>query len=227
MDRRRYLRSIGAAGFVGAAGCLESLPGTGGSRTVLSPPETDLSASSHPSHGDDFPDISLPDPLLGEEISTADFEGERTFLMTFIYTNCPNGMCPALTLRLRRAQEYALAEGLGDESAFLPMTFDPERDTEEALRTFATKQGVDLDAGNWHFLRPEQYAEGTELIKENFGLVIEKLDPEEYDNLAYTFPHVNLILLVNHDGVVERAYPRAVRADIQRIVDDFQTVVTA
>lgn len=227
MNRRRYLQSIGAAGVVGTAGCLDSIPGTGDSRTVLDPPEQDLSAASHPSHGDDFPDFSLPDPLLGEEISTAEFEGERAFLITFIYTNCPDGMCPALTLRLRRAQEFAINEELGDESAFLAMTFDPERDTEDALRTYATEQGVNLDAGNWHFLRPERYEEGTELMDENFGLKIEKQEPEEYDDLEYIFPHVNMILLVNHDGVVERAYPIAVDTDIQRIVDDFQTVVTA
>ena len=227
MNRRRYLQSIGAAGIAGTAGCLDSLPGMGDSRTVLGSPETDLSASAHPSHGDDFPDISLPDPLLDEEISTADFAGERAFLLTFIYTNCPDGMCPALTLRLRRAQEFALEEGLDDESAFLSMTFDPERDTEDVLRTHATEQGINLDAGNWHFLRPEEYEEGTELIEENFGLVIEKQETEEYDDLEYIFPHYNLILLVNRDGVVERAYPNAVDVDVQRIVGDFQAVVTA
>jgi len=226
MDRRRYLRTAAAVGAAGVAGCLDAVPGLGG-RTVLGPPEQDLSAAAHPSHGDDLPEVTIPDPLSGEEISTGGFEGERAILMTFIYTNCPDGMCPALTLRLRRAQERAATGGYGDRSAFLAMTFDPERDTASALREFGRQQGADLDAGNWHFLRPESYEGGTQLIEENFGLVIEKRPAEDYENLEYLFPHYNLILLANAEGVVERAYPNAVGIDAERIADDFETVVTA
>jgi len=227
MDRRRFIQSAGTAGIVAAAGCLDSVPGIGGGRTVLSEPDVDLSAAAHPSHGDDLPSIELPDPLAGETVSTAAFEGERALLMTFIYTNCPDGMCPALTLRLRRAQEVALEEGYGDESAFLATTFDPERDTEDVLREYATEQGVDLDAGNWHFLRPERYEAGAELLEEEFGLVIEKVETEEYGDLEYMFPHYNLILLVNRQGVVERAYPNGATVDVGRVVEDFETVVSA
>lgn len=226
MDRRRFIQSAGTAGIVAAAGCLDSVPGIGG-RTVLSEPEVDLSAAAHPSHGDDLPSIELPDPLSGETISTADFEGERALLMTFIYTNCPDGMCPALTLRLRRAQEVAAAEGYRDDAAFLATTFDPERDTADVLREYATQHDVDLDAGNWHFLRPERYEAGAELIEEEFGLVIEKVETEEYDSIEYGFPHYNLLLLVNRQGVVERAYPNGATVDIERVVEDFETVVTA
>ncbi|WP_181691651.1 SCO family protein [Natronomonas sp. LN261] len=227
MDRRRYVQSIGTVGVAATAGCLGAIPGVGDSRTVLDPPEIDLSAADHPSYGDDLPSVSLPDPLLGEEISTEQFEGERAILMTFIYTNCPNGMCPALTLRLRRAQAVAAEKGYGDESAFLATTFDPERDTADVLEDYADRQGVDVDAGNWHFLRPESYEAGTELIEENFGLVIEKVDSDDYETLEYAFPHYNLILLANRDGVVERAYPNGATVDVDRVVEDFETVVTA
>lgn len=227
MNRRRFIQVSGTAGIVGAAGCLDSIPGTGGGRTVLSEPEMDLSAAAHPSHGDDLPLVELPDPLTGETISTAELEGDRALLMTFIYTNCPDGMCPALTLRLRRAQEVAMADGHHDDAAFLATTFDPERDTADVLREYAIEQGVDLDAGNWHFLRPERYEAGTELLEEEFGLVIEKVETEEFDDLEYGFPHYNLILLVNRQGVVERAYPNGATVDIGRVIEDFETVVSA
>jgi protein SCO1/2 len=174
-----------------------------------------------------MPEFSVPDPVTGEEISTAQFEGERVVLWTSFYTSCPQGVCPALILRLRRAQEVAAEEEYGDEAAFLPLTFDPERDTEKVLREYATQRGVDLDAGNWHFLRPESYEAGVELMDENFGLKIEKTDASEYENLEYTFPHYGLILLVNKRGIVERAYPRAPGTEVTRIVDDFRRVVTA
>ncbi|WP_144797844.1 SCO family protein [Halorubrum depositum] len=231
MDRRTYLRSLaagtGVGTAVGTAGCLGVLGDSGAEGTVLGPPERDLSEASHPSYGDEMPEFTVPDPLTGEEVSVADFEGERAVLWTSFYTNCPDGVCPALILRLRRAQAVAAEEGYGDESAFLALTFDPERDTPEVLREYAGQQGVDLDAGNWHFLRPESYERGQELMDENFGLVIEKADADQYENLEYQFPHYGLIILANKRGIVERAYPRGPQTDIERLVSDFERVVTA
>jgi protein SCO1/2 len=231
MDRRHFLRSITAtgvaAGTTATAGCLGALGDSGAEGTILDPPETDLSEAIHPSYGDEMPEFTAPDPITGEEVSTGQFEGERAFLWTSFYTNCPDGVCPALILRLRRVQARAAEQGYGDEAAFLPLTFDPERDTAEVLQEYAGQQGVDLDAGNWHFLRPESYEAGQELMMDNFGLKIEKTDGEQYENLAYAFPHYGLILLVNKQGIVERAYPKGPSTDIEAIVDDFERVVTA
>ncbi|QHS17697.1 SCO family protein [Halopenitus persicus] len=229
MDRRHYLRSLAGAGVVGTAGCLGSVPGFGNENVVLGPPEQDLSEAAHPSYGDELPAVTLPDPIAGEEVSTARIfdERDRAVLLTFFYTHCPDGVCPALIQRLRRAQEVAAEEGYGDDSAFLPITFDPERDTAEVLREYATQQGVSLEAGNWHFLRPETYEAGQTLLEEKFGLVIEKAPADDYENLEYQFPHYGLILLANKRGYVERAYPNGPTVDIETVVNDFERVVTA
>ncbi|EMA64724.1 SCO family protein [Halorubrum lipolyticum] len=231
MDRRHFLRSLAAtgvaAGTTATAGCAGVLGGSGAEGTILGPPETDLSEASHPSYGDEMPEFTVPDPIAGEDVSVADFEGERAVLWTSFYTNCPDGVCPALILRLRRAQEYAAEQGYGDRAAFLPITFDPERDTAEALREYAGQRSVDLDAGNWHFLRPESYERAQELHDEHFGLVIEKQPADDLENLEYRFPHYGLIILANKQGIVERAYPRGPQTDIETLVDDFERVVTA
>lgn len=231
LNRRDYVRSLAAGAGVGAAvgtaGCMGVLGDSGAEGTVLGPPERDLSETAHPSYGDEMPAFTAPDPLSGEAVSVTDFEGERAVLWTSFYTNCPDGVCPALILRLRRAQEYAAEQGFGDEAAFLALTFDPERDTAEALREYADQRGVDSDAGNWHFLRPESYERGQELMTEHFGLVIEKTDADQYESLEYQFPHYGLILLANERGIVERAYPRGPQTDVERLVDDFERVVTA
>ncbi|WP_096395443.1 SCO family protein [Halorubrum trapanicum] len=252
MDRRRFLRTLAAtgaaAGTTATAGCAGVLGESGAEGTILGPPEIDLSEASHPSYGDEMPDFTVPDPIAGEEITVSEFEGERAVLWTSFYTNCPDGVCPALILRLRRAQEVAAdpternpgypslplrvrefvgPEPYGDEVAFLPTTFDPERDTEEALREYADQQSVDLDAGNWHFLRPETYERAQEIHDEKFGLVIEKQPADDIENLEYRFPHYGLIILANKQGIVERAYPRGPATDIERLVDDVQRVVTA
>ncbi|QUO48828.1 SCO family protein [Halorubrum ruber] len=231
MDRRHFLRSLAAtgaaAGATATAGCAGVLGESGPEGTILGPPEIDLSEASHPSYGEEMPDFTVPDPIAGEEITVSEFEGERAVLWTSFYTHCPDGVCPALILRLRRAQEVAAEEGFGDEAAFLPITFDPERDTEEVLREYADQQGVDLDAGNWHFLRPETYERAQEIHDEKFGLVIEKQPADDIENLEYRFPHYGLIILANKQGIVERAYPRGPQTDIERLVDDFRRVVTA
>nr|WP_277543816.1 SCO family protein [Halomicroarcula sp. FL173] len=174
-----------------------------------------------------MPEFTVPDPMTGEDISTTDFEGERTILWTPFYTNCPDGVCPALILRLRRAQEVAAEGGYGDAAAFLAHTFDPERDTADVLREYARQQGVNLDTGNWHFLRPESYEAGQELLEEQFGLVIEKRPAEDLENLEYQFPHYGLILLVNERGIVERAYPNGASVDVETVENNFERVVTA
>ncbi|GAB3692795.1 SCO family protein [Halorubrum pallidum] len=231
MDRRTYLRSVtavtGVTATAATAGCLGALGSSGAEGTVLGPPERDLSEAAHPSYGDEMPNFTVPDPLTGEEITVADYEGERAVLWTSFYTHCPDGVCPALILRLRRAQAAAAEGEYGDELSLLPLTFDPERDTAEVLREYAGQQGVDLDAGNWHFLRPESYEAGQSLMEENFGLVIEKTEADQYENLEYRFPHYGLILLANKQGIVERAYPRGPQTDIESLVDDVERVVTA
>lgn len=228
MDRRSFCKTAGVAGVTAVtAGCLGVLGTSGAEGTVLGPPERDLSEASFPSYGDNMPDFTVPDPIHGEEISTAQFEGERAVLWTSFYTNCPDGVCPALILRLRRGQEAAAEAGYGDQVAFLPITFDPERDTPEALREYAGQQGVDLDAGNWHFLRPETYERAQEIHDEHFGLKIEKQPADDIENLEYRFPHYGLIILANKQGIIERAYPRGPQTDIERLVDDLERVATA
>lgn len=228
MNRRAFLLSTGAVGASGGlAGCLGVLGESGAEGTVLEPPEQDLSEASHPSYGEEMPAFTVPDPITGEDVSVADFEGNRAVLWTSFYTNCPDGVCPALILRLRRAQAVAAEGGYVDEAAFLALTFDPERDTAEVLREYAGQQGVNLDAGNWHFLRPESYQAGKELLDEQFGLVIEKVPADQYENLEYIFPHYGLILLANKEGIVERAYPNGPQTDIEALVNDFEQVVTA
>jgi protein SCO1/2 len=228
MERRNYLKGAATTAVaLSVGGCLDVLGNAGPEGTVLDPPETDLSGAVHPSYGDEMPEFTVPDPIAGEEIAVSEYKGERAMLWTSFYTNCPDGVCPALILRLRRAQEVAAEEGYSDDAVFLPLTFDPERDTAETLKEYADQQGVDADAENWHFLRPASYERAQELLDEHFGLVIEKAAAEEYDGLEYQFPHYGLILLVNKRGLVERAYPNGPTVDVETVVDDFEQVVTA
>ncbi len=180
MDRRSYLGSLAGVGSIGLAGCLDTVNFFDDSETALNPPdrEQDLSQAIHPTHGDEFPSFSIPDPIADETITRDDYVGDRSFLMTFIFTSCTDE-CGTLVNLLRFVQEDAVEEGYEDDVAFLSMTFDPETDDVDALREYGQRYDVDIEAENWRFLRPETQGEALELVNDTFGAPIEVQPPEE------------------------------------------------
>ena len=257
MERRTYLGSLGVAALAGVAGCLDRLGlSNDDSRTVLSPPEKYPDDPGYPSHGDEFPSFSIPDPVAGTTVSSDDFVGERAFLMTYFFTSCGDGACPALLTRLQWVQEDAAERGYTDDIGLLAFTFDPERDTADALTEHAEGQHLDYEADNFHFLRPESYEEAKTVMEEKFGMAVRRDEDGEdgaeenggdaddgngHDNESddhggddhnhgeYTFTHSNRITLVNADGIVERAYARAVNSEMalskEQLLEDTRTVV--
>ncbi|KYH26056.1 SCO1/SenC [Halalkalicoccus paucihalophilus] len=228
MDRRTYLGAVAATAGAFSAGCL----GRGTQNTALGKPE-DQGADSedlpYPAFGEEFPESTLPDPLRNRTVTTSDFEGERVVLMTFIYTRCPDGICPALTQVLRHAQADAIENGYEGEAAFLATTFDVERDTAEVLREYGEAQGVDYEAENWHFLRPESEERAREVVTDTYGVEYERIDPSElkgdhsgHDMGEYAFDHYPITYLVNREGYVERAYAGV--PETSRVVEDFSAV---
>lgn len=49
-------------------------------------------------------------------------------------------------------------------------------------------------------------------------------DNDDHDHGEYTFTHINLILLVNEHGVVERSYPRGAMVDTSKVLEDVRAV---
>jgi len=255
MDRRTYVQAASAAGLASVAGCLGGVLQSGADGTVLGPPELDLSESSHPTYGDELPSFSVPDAFADETVTDEQFRGEQAMLLTFFFTSCPDGLCPALLQMLNAAAQDAQAEGYEDDAAFVGITFDPEYDTPEVLETEADNVGFDPTADNWHVLRPEDNDAAYELVAEDFGVPIHLEDHdhgddghddhEEHDGHASEEDdghdgeheadgdepgptdgtHFYIILLVNQDGIVERSYPGATDRSASEIIEDLRTVV--
>jgi protein SCO1/2 len=230
MNRRSYLRTAGLAGAASLAGCLGGF-GDDDPNVVLGAPDRDADVTSedlpYPGWGQQVPDVELPDPLAGEPVALRDVE--RPHVTTFFFSNCMT-VCPAIVGLVREIQIHSVNEGYADQVDFYPVTFDPARDDAETLRAYADRMNVDMDAGNWHFLRPETEARAKAVVQEQFGVFFEK-DPQE--DGPYMFTHLGLILLVNADGYVERAY----RARLQQgegltvnrgdVLEDLRRVRTA
>ncbi|MFB6136528.1 MAG: SCO family protein [Halobacteriaceae archaeon] len=243
MDRRAYLRGVAGGGVASAlAGCLAGSDGQSSPHTYLDRPESQRADSAdlpYPAWGQELPSATLPAPLADETVTTTQFTGQRNVLLTFFYSHCPN-VCQQMIGQMRNVQADAIEEGYADEVAFLAVTFDPERDAPQRLETYAEQKHVALDAGNWYFLRPESAERAEAVVTETFGIEFQKTDangdPVENgsgsgngtDSTDYYFTHLGLVLLVDVDGYVERAYQFAKsgnppwqdrRDDLQRVIE--------
>jgi cytochrome oxidase Cu insertion factor (SCO1/SenC/PrrC family) len=86
----------------------------------------------------------------------------RVVLINFIFTNCPDA-CPMVTHKLMQVRNL-MVPTIKDEVWFISVSVDPERDTPQAMKEFATKQGV--DESRWLFLTGP---------KENLDFIVKRL----------------------------------------------------
>ena len=225
MRRRALLGGIGAMTTGATAGCTSRLFGGDPDGTVLPPQEDQIADSedlAYPAYGQSLPAFELSDPISGETIDSTALD--RTAIVTGIFTFCP-AECGILLHRLVGVQGRMADAGLTDDIVFLPITFDPERDDEAALRENAESLGVDLAAGNWHYLRPESPERAKDVVEDRLGIGFERTTQSGRLE-GYDFTHTVVTMLVNPDGIVERAY-RGETIDRDRVADDIEAVVDA
>lgn len=175
-DRRSFLGALSAGAAFGVSGCLDGAGGTP-EGVVLPPPENYEMLSNadlpNPIYGEPLPDVTVHDPIEDEDVSTGDYEGDRHVLLTLFFSRCME-TCPTLVSNLVQVQAEAAQGGWSDEVILLAVTFDPEHDTEPVLREYADEMGVDLEAGNFRFLRPEDREHAREVVEDGFGGVFQE-----------------------------------------------------
>lgn len=105
-------------------------------------------------------------PVVTQDGKTLKFYDDvlkgKIVLISFIYTNCPD-ICPLTTARVAQVEDK-LGDMVGRDIFFVSMSVDPERDTPEKLKQFATA----FDAGpGWLFLTGK--LEDIKLINSRLG----------------------------------------------------------
>ena len=142
----------------------------------------------------------------GERVRLADWRG-RVVLLNFFYGDCGD-FCPSMNRDLRSVHE-SLRESDRGRVALISISFDPEVDTPERLRTYASEKGFDFD--HWDFLTgtPEEVAG----VADAFGIMVAPTEPEEHlhdDESLHHHPrgfnHLAQALLIDPDGVVRKAF---------------------
>lgn len=99
----------------------------------------------------------LPKDVVMQTAFNEDFSFDETSpkakLIEFMYTNCPD-VCPITTLEMSKLKERLEAEGVfGEEVEFITITINPEHDTQEILKNYASNFNVTSSDSGWYFLR--------------------------------------------------------------------------
>lgn len=124
-------------------------------------------------------------------------ETDTIKLISFIFINCPDGVCPMTMVDFHDLQEKLKEKGnFGQEVELISITFDPERDTTELLREYA--EGFDVDPAGWRVLRgdPAEIQALSDELKFFYGF--------DNDNNGF---HSTVMFLVDKDHQV-RSYHR-------------------
>jgi len=98
---------------------------------------------------------------------------DRVVLISFIFTNCEYA-CPMQAQKLKQTRSL-MVDSVRDDVWFVSISVDPERDTPEAMKNFARKQGV--DESRWIFLTGD---------KQNLETIIRKLGQYTPDIESHT-----------------------------------------
>lgn len=110
---------------------------------------------------------------------------KKARLIEFMYTKCPD-VCPVTSLEMSKLRQQLINDGVfGDEVEFITVTIDPERDTPEVLKDYASRFEVTTSDDGWVFLS------GTEQATEELAdsLRFKYRDPGTGDIIHTTFTY--------------------------------------
>lgn len=157
---------------------------------------------------DPAPDFVLVDED-GRSLSGADLRG-RMVLLDFIFTRCP-GPCPILT-RTHVSVQRELPPSVRDKTVFVSITLDPENDTPEVLRQYASARGI--DTRDWSLLTGDP--DRVDQVVRAFGVGSTRHPDGTIEHLVVTF-------LIDENGDIVKRYigqehpPEEIVADLARL----------
>jgi protein SCO1/2 len=137
------------------------------------------------------PECSLTDQD-GRPFSLRELRG-KPVLLAFVYTSCPD-ICPLIFGAVTAVQQQLAAEGHGSVATVF-VTLDPEVDTPEVLKMFASRRGADLSRTT--FLTGSPAA--LQAVWEGFGVKVSRVARGLVDHTALT-------VLIDRQGVIRFRY---------------------
>lgn len=146
-----------------------------------------------------------------EIISSSDLKG-KVWLANFVFTNC-NTVCPPMTANMAKLQQK-IAEEKKLNIELISFSVDPDRDTPNTLKEYASK--FDADLTNWHFLTGYKQIEVKKLAK-TFKTLAEAEEGTDQ------FTHSTKIFLVNKEGIIVKGY-NGLDVPFEEIIADLKAI---
>lgn len=140
---------------------LVAVPAVGLAEAALKAPAADAAAAEEKARNY-FTDLEVVDQNGKRMRFYSGVLKDRVVLINFVFTNCLDA-CPMMTKKLIQTRKL-LVDAVKDDIWFVSVSVDPERDTPEAMKAFAKKQGV--DESRWLFLTGS---------KENLNIIVKRL----------------------------------------------------
>lgn len=169
--------------------------------------------------------VTLPDIGQVPAFSLLDHEGAdfseqrlrgRVWLASFLYTSCP-GPCPVLVARLADLRRRVAPEAL----AMVSFSVDPDTDTVEVLRAYASAHGIEASRSWWLATGPRE--EILTLIRNGFLSAVSQ-EAEDTNSASGPILHSTRLLLIDGDGRIRGTYSSDDSEDLTRLEEDAKTL---
>jgi len=156
----------------------------------------------------------------GEKTSLFAVKKDRIAVVAFIYTTCAEVTGCPLSQSVMQRVDRALAEdaALGRDVVLISVSFDPQRDTPERLRTVRSFYDPKTD---WSFVTTKDEAELQPLLGD-FGQAIDKLRFED-GKWSGLFRHVLKVFLLDRTNRVRNIYSVGLLSP-QLVLNDARTL---
>ncbi|MDZ7781969.1 MAG: SCO family protein [Halioglobus sp.] len=127
----------------------------------------------------------------------------RIVLLSFVYLSCTD-VCPVATAKLHSIRALSAREpDLRDNLEFVTVSFDPERDTPEALADYARVFTENNRGAPWHFLTTRSQ-EQVNRILDAYGQPVRRRPPDA-DGRA-DIAHLLRVYLIDREGRIRNIY---------------------
>jgi protein SCO1/2 len=168
--------------------------------------------------GDRVPDFRLLNQS-DKQIRLAQYHG-KVLLMTFIYTRCPLAdFCPRMSRNFAQVDKTLAADpALYKKTHLLSVSFDPEYDTPQVLRSYGgsyTGKYTNETFAHWDFAAPS---------KTDLPAVLRFFDVGATPEKDRTITHSLSTLVIGPDGKVVKWYPTNDWTP-EQIVNDVKQIV--
>ena len=154
----------------------------------------------------------------------SEFTTGKVTLFSFIYTYCTDARgCPLAYATMHSLKQSIIADpGLRGKVRFVSMSFDPEYDTPEAMRSYGGEDGRDKRGLLWHFLTCRSGQDLAPLL-DGFGQDAQ-LALRPAGQRAPVYSHVLKVYLLDRHGFVREIYSTSyLNPDV--LLNDIRTLV--